>query len=126
MSFSISPSTPFTSINWDTFENRPVINKSMKFCEEKDWYADTKCCMDGYSIEHVLDVAHENNLWNAPEVQFLDEYPCVNGLELDSLADKIAGMIPDTEPEPTPTPTAPKQCLPIIIFEQLKKLVCLE
>ncbi len=123
MSPSISTSVKFADINWDTLENRPTINESMTFCEEKDWYADVKCCMDGYSIEHVLDVAHENNLWDMPEVKFLDQYPCINGLELDSLADEIAGRIPDPTPEPTPQP---RQCLPVALFEQLKKLVCSE
>jgi len=124
MSFSISPSTPFTSINWDTFENRPPINDSMKFCDEKDYYKETKCCMDGYSVEHVVEVAHQNGLWDAPEVKFLEKYPCVNGTELDSLADQIDGMIP--EPTPSPTPTEPKKCLLIELFDQLKKLFGLE
>lgn len=84
MSFSISSSTQFSEINWDSLENRPTINESMTFCEEKDWNSDSRCCMDRYSIEHVLDVAHENNLWNMPEVKFLEAYHCINGPELDS------------------------------------------
>jgi hypothetical protein len=125
MSFSISPSTPFASINWDNFENRPPINESMPFCDDKYTGSDSKCCMDDYALESVTRVAHKNNLWNTPEVQFLEKSPCVNLAELDSLADQIDEMIPETEQNTTP-PTEAKLCLPIALFEQLKKFVCLE
>ncbi len=128
MSFSISSTTSFANINWDNFENRPPINESMPFCDDKGHYSDTKCCMDDYALENVVRVAHNHDLWEVPEVKFLEESPCVNLAELDSLADQIDEMIPDTEPEPQTghTPTETKQCLPIALFEQLKKLVCSE
>jgi hypothetical protein len=102
MSYSISASTSFSSINWNNFENRPPINPSMTFCEEKDWYEDVKCCMDSYSIEHVRDVAHEHGLGDTPEVRFLDRYPCVNGLELDYFVDEIEAMPSNVNNNPTP------------------------
>ena len=125
MSFSVSSSTPFAKINWDNFENRPPINNSMPFCSDKDTSSDTKCCMDDFALENVTRVAHKNNLWDAPEVQFLDKSPCLNFAELDSLADQIDEMIPEIE-QNTPLPLEAKQCLPLALFEQLKKLVCSE
>jgi len=116
MSFSISTSTPFSAINWDNFENRPPINESMKFCGSADRYKDTKCCMETDSIEGVLYVAHKNDLRNADEVKFLEEYPCVNWVELDSLADKIDEQLPETTPTPVPTsPQPPRQCIPMSV-----------
>ena len=131
MPLSISSSTNFSNINWDDLENRPVINKSMTFCEEKDWYNDAKCCMDSYSIEHVLDVAHTYDLRELPEVKFLEEYPCLNGLELDSLADKIAAYIPDSnfvsQEDSWPSPQHLQANQAILLFVQLlKKLICSE
>lgn len=71
MIYSIS-STQFSNIDWDNFKDRPPIDESMTFCEEKNWNDDVKCCMDGYSIEHVRDIAYEHGLEDVPEVRFLD------------------------------------------------------
>ncbi len=35
MSYSVSPTTTFANINWDSFENRPSIDPSMPFCTKK-------------------------------------------------------------------------------------------
>lgn len=91
MAYSISTLTRFTEIDWNNFNNRPAIDSSMPFCNEKDWYRDRRCCMDGYTIEHVRDMAYDNRHQNTAEARFLDEYPCVNGVELDQLIDKMAG-----------------------------------
>jgi hypothetical protein len=123
MSFSVSSTTPFSAINWDNFENRPPVKQGMPICEEKDWYEDSKCCMDGYSIEHVLDVANDYGLSDTPEVKFLDEYPCVNGLELDHFVDEIEGMEPKSTPEPE-VPTWPSlECITKPIFEGLTRIL---
>ncbi len=122
-SFSVSASTPFSSISWNNFENRPPINSSMTFCEEKDWYEDVKCCMDGYSIEHLRDVAYEYGHENTPEVRFLDQYPCLNGLEIDYFVDKIERMPSNVRKEES-EPTFPTfQCLSEALFEGLKKVL---
>ena len=125
MSFSVSSTTSFSGIKWQTFENRPPINESMKFCGSADRYKDTKCCMEADSIEGVLYVAHKNDLREADEVRFLEEYPCVNWVELDSLADKVDEMLPEAAATPVPTiPLPPRQCIPMSIYEQLKAYVC--
>ena len=121
MTFSISASTPFSKIDWSTFENRPPINESMPFCENNDGYKNTKCCVDEYSIEHVLEVAHRNNLADMPEVKFIDQYPCLNMQEIDSLADKIDEMIPEID-EHNQTPQFPRsECVTQSIFDGLKR-----
>jgi hypothetical protein len=86
MSFSVSSSASFSSINWTTFEGRPEIKDSMPFCKEKDWDQDKKCCMDGYSIEHALEMIPKLGM-KSSEARFLEQYPCVNGLELESLVE---------------------------------------
>jgi hypothetical protein len=122
MSFSISRSTGFSEINWSSFENRPQINSSMQFCREKDWYEDAKCCMDGYSIEHILDAAYEHGNENTPEVKFLDQYPCLNGVELDHFANAIDRM--PSKVDKTPTSEFPTfECISETIFEGLKKVL---
>lgn len=121
MTFSISASTPFSKIDWSNFENRPPINESMIFCEERDRYKSTTCCVDEYSIEHALEVAHENNLGNEPVVKFLDEYPCLNMLELDSIADKIDEMIPEIEGSKPAPPFPIFECVTQSIFDGLKR-----
>lgn len=124
MSFSISNSVPFSGINWDSLENRPPMKSGMLVCKEKDWYEDKKCCMDGYSIEHVLEVANDYGLGDTPEVQFLNEYPCVNGLELDYFVDQIERMEPKTTPEEEELKKWPTfECLTKPIFEGLKKVL---
>ena len=121
MTFSISASTTFSKIDWNNFENRPPINDLMPFCESKDRGKNTKCCVDEYSIEHVLEVARKNNLEDMPEVKFIDQYPCLNMQEIDSVADKIDEMIPEIE-ESNKTPQLPKsECVTQSIFDGLKQ-----
>jgi len=123
MSFSISNSVPFSNINWDSFENRPTINKSMLFCTEKNWYDDVKCCMDGYSIEHIRDVAYEHGLEDTPEVRFLDQYPCINGLESDYFVDRIESMPSKKLPEPTESQFPNFECLSKAVFDGLSRVL---
>ena len=88
MNYSISNSTPFSAINWNNYENRPVINERSRFCSDSQQdNPRAKCCMDGYSIEAVLD-----EIAQSPERDFLSGYPCVNGMELSGLADR-AGFV---------------------------------
>ena len=125
MSYSISSTTPFSAINWDTIENRPSINESMQFCGFEDRYKYTKCCMETDSIEGVLYVAHKYDASEVDEVKFLEEYPCVNWAELDSLADKIDEVLPETPPPPvTPPPQPPKQSIAMLLFGLLKRSIC--
>jgi hypothetical protein len=89
MTYSISDSKPFKEIEWESLKDRPSITTAMPFCEEKQWYKPAKCCMDGYTIEHILDGAYAGKNTKSPEFKFLKEYPCINGVELDSLIEKI-------------------------------------
>ncbi len=120
MSFTISSSTPFSSINWNDFENRPPIDASMMFCEDGNRSSESKCCMETDAIDSVRRVAHKNNLWEEEEVKFLEEYPCINWAELDSIADKIDEMIPTPESAIQEVKQTPLGAL----FDHLKKLVC--
>lgn len=90
MSFSISPSTKFADIAWSNFENRPYV--SGHFCTEKNWYDDVPCCMSGYTIEYINDLAQANGLQGTPEAEFLNEYPCVNGVETNYFYEKFTGL----------------------------------
>jgi hypothetical protein len=56
--------------------------------------------------EAVLD-----EIADSPERDFLAEYPCVNGVELSSLADR-AGFVDDSELNPPTAPLAPQSCDP--------------
>jgi len=56
--------------------------------------------------EAVLD-----EIADSPERNFLAEYPCVNGVELSSLADR-AGFVDDSELNPPTAPLAPQSCDP--------------
>lgn len=105
MSFSVSSSAPFSSINWKNFENRPEIKDSMPFCTENNWNKKAKCCSDGYSIEHALDMIPEEKM-STPEAKFLEKYPCVNGIELESLVNKIS--------EENTTSIEPKHPKPVV------------
>ena len=98
MPFSISPSATFATINWDNFEDRPRINEPMTFCKEDNWNKDVKCCMDEYSIEHVLNRVRAGTAGQTPEIAFLEQYPCINGPELEELAFK--GQEPAIPPSP--------------------------
>ena len=90
MPFSISSDTAFKDINWNNLENRPSIDDSMIFCKDSDWHKSAKCCMDGYTIEHVLDISHEQSSHSSPAAKFLEEYPCLNGLELDRIVEELS------------------------------------
>lgn len=63
----------------------------MPFCTETEWNGERKCCMDGYAIEHVRDMAYDNGARDTVEARFLDQYPCVNGAELDQFVEKFTG-----------------------------------
>lgn len=118
MNYSISNSTPFSAINWNNYENRPVINERSRFCSDSQQdNPRAKCCMDGYSIEAVLD-----EIAQSPERDFLSGYPCVNGMELSGLADR-AGFV-DEFNEAVPAKTQPPQysCDPKTI-QALQRLV---
>jgi hypothetical protein len=94
----------------------------MTFCEADNRSSDAKCCMETDAIDSVRRVAHKNSLWEAEEVKFLEEYPCINLAELDSLADKIDEMIPTTEIVPQET----KQTSLGALVDRLKKFLCSE
>jgi hypothetical protein len=76
--------------------------------------------METDAIDSVRRVAHKNNLWEEEEVKFLEEYPCINWAELDSIADKIDEMIPTPESAIQEVKQTPLGAL----FDHLKKLVC--
>ena len=110
MNYSINNSVTFSAINWNSFEGRPQINEPMTFCKEDSWdSANAKCCMDGYSIEHVLDETRGSQK-SSLERKFLDQYPCVNGVELESLADKIQGDKPSNPPKTSSPIPEDKPC----------------
>jgi len=103
MDYSISNSTSFSAINWNSYENRPVINERSRFCSDAQQDKPrAKCCMDGYSIEAVLDEIAES-----PERNFLLESPCVNGVELMEIADR-AGFVDDSGEAVPAKPHAPQ------------------
>lgn len=120
MSYSISNKTTFAEIDWNTFENRPPIKRTMPQCKEKDWYADVKCCMDGYTIEHVRDMAYDNGYVDTPETQFLDEYPCLNGVELDYFVDIVTAPQSNIGTESESSTLA---CVSNTIFQSLEKIL---
>ena len=100
MSFPVSPSTAFASIDWSTLENRPPIDKQ-QFCTEKNWHDDVPCCISGYTVEHILESAEENGLSNTPEAQFLSEYPCINGVEMNYFYERLTGLRAPEKPRPS-------------------------
>jgi hypothetical protein len=57
--------TPFSAINWDNYENRPVINDRSRFCSDSQQdNPRAKCCMDGYSIKEstcVVDTRSQSS-----------------------------------------------------------------
>ena len=81
MPFPIS-SDKYENVDWNALKNRPPIDPN-NFCTEQNWFEDSPCCMSGYEIEHVLHIAHDNGFGDSPEVEFLNKYPCLNGVELD-------------------------------------------
>lgn len=89
MTFSISSSTTFEQINWDNFENRPVIDESMPFCRDFNWVYDIPCCVDGIVISDTLQMAYKGGKENTPEAKFLNEYPCINSLEYERVANDL-------------------------------------
>lgn len=93
----------------------------MTFCKEDSWdSANAKCCLDGYSIEHVLDETGGSQK-SGLERKFLDQYPCVNGVELESLADKIQGDKPSNPPK-TSTPIPENKPCNIRVFSPVLRL----
>ena len=98
MKFSINDSVPFSKIDWSTLENRPYIDRQ-HHCTEKNWYDNVPCCMDGYTVEHVNDLAQENGLQDTSEAKFLNQYPCVNGVESDYFYEKFTGQKAPTKAE---------------------------
>ena len=95
----------------------------MSFCTDKNWNDDVKCCMDGYTIEHILDVAYEHGLEDTPEVRFLDEYPCINGLESDYFVDRIERMPSKKLADPAESQFPNYECLSRVVFDGLKKVL---
>ncbi len=89
MSFSVSDSTTFANIDWSTLKNRPIIDGE-QFCTEKNWFDDVPCCMSRFSIEYVTDTAYDNGFGDSPEVEFLKQSPCLNGVELDVFLEKFS------------------------------------
>lgn len=108
MTYSINNSVSFSAIDWDSLENRPQINDTMTFCDENNWDdPDAKCCMDGYSIEGAI---HEGKFSkSSPEGNFLNQYPCVNGMELEMLAESTSRP---TSKNPIPAPSTPTPSKP--------------
>ena len=89
MNLSISATTTFPNINWDTLENRPVIDESMPFCRDFNWEYDIPCCVDGIVISDTLQMAYEGGKEDTPEAKFLNEYPCINSLEYERVANDL-------------------------------------
>jgi hypothetical protein len=90
MSHTIPQPTPFSKIDWSTLQNRPSLTKDMPICTDKQWdKRDARCCMSGYAIEHVRDIAFDAGKTSSPESAYINGYPCVNGVELDNLFDAI-------------------------------------
>jgi hypothetical protein len=106
MSFSISASTAFYNIDWNSFKNRPPINESMPACSQVNWEYDIPCCTDGYVISDTLQLASENNKLKTPEGRFLSKYPCVNSIEFEKIVDNLfaasSAFIGITEPPQKP------------------------
>ena len=124
MSYSISPTTIFAQIDWDTFENRPLIDKSMPICDEKDWYEDAKCCIGAGSMNYVVEIAESDGLGETPEAMFLKQQPCINGLEIDYFVDMLDRMGSRNPPEEDDEPKWPNvDCITKPIFEGLMKIL---
>lgn len=103
MNYSVNNSVPFSAINWSSFENRPEIKDSMIFCTEENWDQNVKCCMDGYSIEQAIEESANRGRKRAG-IKFLDQYPCVNGPELESIAYSLRPTPSGNSSDITPTP----------------------
>ena len=80
--------------------------------------------MSGGSINNLLEVAYEYGHENTPEVKFLEQYPCLNGLETDIFADIIDAMPSTVQKDDTPEKPFPVfNCLQVVVFEGLKNVL---
>lgn len=93
--YSVEPSKAFSDIRWNTFHNRPLITKNSPRCMEAQWFTNARCCIDGYTIEHANDLIGDAQRSESPEGEFLAQYPCVNGKELDLLVARAVGIKSD-------------------------------
>lgn len=75
----------------DSWEGKPICK------DEND--PRPNCCCDGYSIEAVLDEAHEYGLDKRREVKRLEKYPCITCSELETIADRLAVVAPEKTEE---------------------------
>jgi len=98
MPFSVSSTTTFATIDWNTLENRPPIDTA-QFCTKQYWFDNVPCCMDGYTVEHVLELAEQNGYESTPEARFLNKYPCINGVEIDYFYEKFTGQKAPQKPQ---------------------------
>lgn len=89
MSVSFSGVRSFQDIDWASLKDRPPIDKE-HFCTEENWSIPTPCCMDGYAIEHVIDIGHLNGHGESAALKFLNTYPCLNGVELDGFFERFS------------------------------------
>ncbi len=53
--------------------------------------------MSGYSIEYVLDLAWDHGNIDTPEAKFMDEFPCINGIEIEYFTDEVTRKKSDFE-----------------------------
>jgi hypothetical protein len=86
MNLSMSTTSTFSNIDWETFENRPVIDSSMPFCSSFNWEYDVPCCTDGSVISDALEMAKLQKKESTPEAKFLSEYPCLNSYEYEDIS----------------------------------------
>jgi hypothetical protein len=86
----------FDRIDWTNLKDRPPIDKG-RLCKESEWWDTAKCCMSGYSVEHVLDTGRDNGFEGSAEMRFLQSYPCLNGVELDSFFERFSKELPSRE-----------------------------
>jgi len=89
--YSVDPTKPFSEIDWSTFDRRPPITQSDPRCQEAEWFTRSRCCMGGYTIEHANDLIGDAQRSKSAEGEFLAQYPCVNGTELDLLVARAVG-----------------------------------
>lgn len=90
------PKSDFDRIDWTNLRSRPPIDAA-RICKESEWWEPAKCCMSGYSVEHVLDTGRDNGFEGSAEMRFLQSYPCLNGVELDSFFERFSKELPSRE-----------------------------
>lgn len=111
MSGSISGVKTFQEIDWTSLADRPPIDKA-HLCTEKNWSSPVPCCMDGYAIEHVIDTGNVNRHEGSSALEFLETYPCLNGVELDHFFEVFSGPNRDVRSkvdQTIPKPPEPDQ-----------------